>query len=71
MMHIIYSLPDFVAAALQYWISIMTGSIIAAALVLVEHFRRTPITWGWCVSQSRCLAYWCRQMAKYHRYMAP
>jgi hypothetical protein len=50
MMHYLYSLPDFFSAILIYWVSIVTGSVIAAGLWLLEHYRKTAITWGWCVA---------------------
>jgi hypothetical protein len=49
-MHYLYSLPDFFAAILIYWISIVTGSVIAAGLWLLEHYWKKAITWGWCVA---------------------
>jgi hypothetical protein len=48
--HFVSSLPDFFSAVLGYWISIMTGSVIAAGLLLYEHYRGKTITWGWCVA---------------------
>src|SRR5215813_2333753 len=49
MTHIFSSLPAFVFAVLDYWIPFLTGSVFAVGLLLYEHYKGRPITWGLCL----------------------
>jgi hypothetical protein len=49
MMHILSSLPHFLAAILRYWMTVLTGSAIAVGLWAFEHYLGRTITWGWCI----------------------
>jgi hypothetical protein len=47
-MSYITEFPSFLFALLQWWITLLTGSVIAVIVWLVEH-RRGAISWKWSI----------------------